>query len=264
MSIARNKEMQKISSILPYKSGEIPIVIPDTTLGKMDLWNKVARPHKEALKQIKGGRLSGMTDINPQWRYKAMTEQFGQCGIAWGYKIIKLWQEPLADGEILAFAHVEVWAGSLGHVTPGIGGSKLVAKERDGLRSNDEAYKMAVTDALSVALKMLGVGADIYLNLYDGSKYRDEEHPNNPISSPILPTDDFAANHAEEPTIGEELLLDLSGRLVMLFHRDDISGLQSEYDAANLSNRDKGALWALLKDQSSVRRAIKQRGEHGV
>ena len=38
----------------------------------------------------------------------------------------------------------------------------LVTKERDGLRTNDEGFKMATTDALSVAMKMLGVAADIY------------------------------------------------------------------------------------------------------
>ena len=41
-----------------------------------EIWNKVARPPKTALKQIKGGRLSGMTDISPQWRYEVLTEQF--------------------------------------------------------------------------------------------------------------------------------------------------------------------------------------------
>ena len=33
---------------------------------------------------------------------------------------------------------------------------------------------MALTDALSVAMKQLGVAAKIYEGLWDGSKYRDE------------------------------------------------------------------------------------------
>ena len=53
----------------------------------------------------------------------------------------------------------------------------MVVKESGGLHINDEAYKMAVTDALSVALKMLGVGADVYMGLYDGSKYKDAPEP---------------------------------------------------------------------------------------
>lgn len=141
-------------------------------------WDALARPPAEALKTIKGGRLQGMTDVNPQWRYKAMTAQFGPCGDGWTYEIKKLWTEPGVRGEVLAFAKVVVRVG--GEEIPGIGGSKLIAEEKDGLRSNDEAYKMAVTDALSVALKMLGVAADIYAGMWDGSKYRDEDRTERP------------------------------------------------------------------------------------
>ncbi len=58
---------------------------------------------------------------------------------------------------------------------PGIGGSMLVAKEQSGLHTSDEAYKMAITDALSVAMKMLGVAADIYAGLWDGAEYKTNE-----------------------------------------------------------------------------------------
>ena len=142
----------------------------------MEIWNKLKQPPVSALKKIGGGRLKGMTDINPQWRYKAMTEQFGICGVGWTYEIINTWSEQGADGVILAFAKIallikngDVWSEPI----PGIGGSTMVAKETSGLYSSDECYKMAVTDALSVAMKMLGVASDIYEGLWDGSKYRD-------------------------------------------------------------------------------------------
>jgi len=137
----------------------------------MKLWNALCQPPADALKRITGGRLNGKTDINPMWRIKAMTEQFGPCGNGWGYEIIKVWMEPGADGEIAAFAHVEVWVAGYGSRIPGIGGSMFVANEKAGPYTSDEAYKMAVTDALSVALKNLGVAADIYLGRWDGSKY---------------------------------------------------------------------------------------------
>lgn len=35
----------------------------------------------EAQKPIAAGRLKGFTDINPMWRFKALTEVFGPCGI---------------------------------------------------------------------------------------------------------------------------------------------------------------------------------------
>jgi len=144
----------------------------------MDIWNKVCQPPSSALKTIKGGRLSGMTDINPQWRFKAMTEMFGPCGIGWRWTLSEIRRMDGADGESMLFAtvwlyvkHEDQWSEGI----PGVGGTKLVAKERDGLHNNDEAIKMATTDALSVAMKSLGVGADIYMGLWDGSKYKGSE-----------------------------------------------------------------------------------------
>lgn len=142
----------------------------------ISIYESLARPPKDALREIKGGKLSGKTDINPQWRYKAMTEKFGLVGIDWKYEVQKLWTEQGAGGEVLAFAQVAVfvkdgenWSDPI----EGIGGSKLVALEKERPVSNDEGYKMAVTDAFSTALKMLGVAADIYAGRWDGSKYRD-------------------------------------------------------------------------------------------
>jgi len=148
----------------------------------MEIWNQVAQPPKEALSQIGGGRLRGMTDINPQWRYEALTEVFGVCGFGWRYRIIRVWREDAIDSQVFAFAEVEVqvklndeWSEPI----PGIGGSMLVTKETKGLYACDEGYKMAITDALSTALKMIGVGADIYAGRWDGSKYSDKNNDNS-------------------------------------------------------------------------------------
>lgn len=153
-------------------------------MDNMEIWNKVSTPPPGRLKKISGGRLSGMTDINPQWRLEVMTSTFGPIGTGWYYEIIKFWTEQGAAGEVMAFAHIQLhtktkegWSAPIA----GIGGSALVAKESSGLRANDEAYKMAVTDALSVAMKQLGVAADIYAGLWDGSKYKDKtEEPKAP------------------------------------------------------------------------------------
>lgn len=150
----------------------------------MEVWDALRTPPKEALKKIKGGRLSGMTDISPQWRYKAMTEQFGMCGVGWKYEVVRVFTEAGSDEQVFAFAEVLLfvrlpilgtalddcaWSDPI----PGLGGSMLVAMESKGLYSSDEAFKMAITDALSVAMKMLGVGADIYMGMADG-KYADK------------------------------------------------------------------------------------------
>lgn len=162
----------------------------DKEIGEMEeavkVYESLARPPKEALRTIEAGKLKGKTDINPQWRYKAMTEKFGLVGIGWKYEVQKLWTESGAGNEKLAFAQVavfvkdgEAWSEPI----VGIGGSRLVALEKGAAVSNDEGYKMAVTDAFSTALKMLGVAADIYAGLWDGSKYKDVPQGNAQMSA---------------------------------------------------------------------------------
>lgn len=141
------------------------------------IYESLSKPPKSALRTIEAGKLKGKTDINPQWRYRAMTEKFGLVGIGWKYEVQKLWTEQGAGAEKLAFAQVAVYVkdgDKWSEPIVGIGGSKLVQIEKGTPVSNDEGYKMAVTDAFSTSLKMLGVAADIYAGLWDGSKYRNE------------------------------------------------------------------------------------------
>ncbi len=139
----------------------------------MEIYEKFRVVPDTAKKEIKAGRLKGMTDINPMWRIKALTEQFGICGIGWKPQIIRTWIDVGANGEsitnveILLFVKVD---GQWSEGIPGIGGSKLVSKETAGLYTDDECYKKAYTDALSVACKSLGIGADVYWEK-DNSKY---------------------------------------------------------------------------------------------
>jgi hypothetical protein len=143
-------------------------------MSHMEIWNKLCRPPEGALKRIKGGRLNGMTDINPQWRYEAMTEHFGPVGVGWKFSVDRLWLEDKVMDEVCAFAQITLYIkhdGAWSDGIPGIGGSKLATAETRGVHVSDECYKMAVTDALSTAMKVLGVGADIYAGRYDGSKY---------------------------------------------------------------------------------------------
>lgn len=72
------------------------------------MWEKLARPPKEALKQIGGGRLKGITDVNPQWRMKAMTEVFGPIGEGWKFTIVERWCETIGP-EVMCFVTVELF-----------------------------------------------------------------------------------------------------------------------------------------------------------
>lgn len=118
-----------------------------------------------ALRTIQAGRLKGKSDINPVWRIKAMTETFGPCGIGWRYEITRQWELTFGQ-EVKAFVNINLYYmdedGVWSLPIPGTGGATLVEVGKQGLYVNDEGYKMALTDALSVAMKALGVAADVY------------------------------------------------------------------------------------------------------
>ena len=139
---------------------------------KMEIYNRVRQVPDEAKKAISAGRLKGMTDINPMWRIKKLTEEFGPCGIGWWTKVTDRWTETIGD-ETCAFVDLELYikvGDEWSKPITGSGGSKLATKERSGVYVSDECYKMAETDALSVACKKLGIGADVYFSA-DRTKY---------------------------------------------------------------------------------------------
>ena len=139
---------------------------------KMEIYDRVRQVPDEAKKAISAGRLKGMTDINPMWRIKKLTEEFGPCGIGWWTKVTDRWTETVGD-ETCAFVDLELYikvGDEWSKPITGSGGSKLATKERSGIYVSDECYKMAETDALSVACKKLGIGADVYFSA-DRTKY---------------------------------------------------------------------------------------------
>ena len=142
-------------------------------MNNMEVYNKVRQVPPEATKTIGAGRLKGKSDINPMWRIKVMTELFGVCGVGWKYEIVKQWTEPGGNGEISAFCNINIYVkveNEWSEAIPGTGGSSFVATEKNGLYTSDECYKMALTDAISVACKALGVAADVYWDK-DRTKY---------------------------------------------------------------------------------------------
>ena len=134
-------------------------------MDNLEIYNKVANVPNEAKKNIMAGRLKGMTDINPMWRIKALTEVFGICGIGWKYEITSKEIIDGSEGTKCAMVDINLYVkvdGEWSAPIPGTGGSSFVSKERAGLYTSDECFKMALTDAISVACKALGVGADVY------------------------------------------------------------------------------------------------------
>jgi hypothetical protein len=114
------------------------------------------------------------TAIKPIESVRRMTEHFGPCGMGWGMMKPEFQLVPIdGNGETLVFCTVCLWYDDGGQhcSVHGVGGDKVVARGSAGLRTNDEAFKSAYTDALSNAMKHIGIGADVHMGRFDDSKY---------------------------------------------------------------------------------------------
>ena len=141
----------------------------------LEIYNKLKEVPKEAQKPITGGRLNGMIDIKPMWRIEKLTEVFGICGFGWKTKIKNKEIIDGANGEKIAIVDIDLYVkidGEWSEAIEGTGGSSFVTNETKGLYTSDECFKMAYTDAISVACKSLGMGANIY---WGDSKYNKQQ-----------------------------------------------------------------------------------------
>ena len=139
---------------------------------------------QEAKKSFNNGKFSG-TDINPMWRIKKLTEMFGPAGIGWYTEIVS--ERAEVHGETtIAVVDLNLYVKDGGEWSKpiyGTGGNVLLRKGG----TSDEGYKMAYTDALSVACKALGIGADVYFEK-DKTKYTATSETTAPqASAPAVP-----------------------------------------------------------------------------
>ena len=153
----------------------------------LSIYERVRCVRKEAKKEIEAGRLKGKHDINPMWRIKALTEVFGPAGFGWYTEVVRTWTEASESGEMAVFVDINLFVKKDGEWSKpifGNGGNKLIANEKkyeNGQQVyipylDDDAYKKAYTDAISVAAKALGVGADVYFEK-DKGKYASQAKP---------------------------------------------------------------------------------------
>lgn len=156
-------------------------------MNNLEIYNKLSVTPTEARKEIGAGRLKGMTDINPMWRIKMLTETFGMCGIGWKYVITSKRLEKGCKEQISAFVDIDLFVkvnGEWSDAIQGTGGASFVTEESRGLYQSDECFKMALTDAISIACKALGMSADIY---YSKDKTKYDQPTNEAKSNSKLP-----------------------------------------------------------------------------
>lgn len=183
-------------------------------------YNLLSKTPQEARKDIQAGRLKGMTDINPMWRIKMLTETFGMCGIGWKYVITSKRLESGCKGQISAFVDIDLFVcvdGKWSDAIQGTGGSSFVTDEKNGLYQSDECFKMALTDAISISCKALGMSADIYYHK-DYSKY------NQPKEQPTTSSNNYTAT-------------DITNAEIMLKTAITIEDLQAKYLSLSVEMR---------------------------
>ena len=170
--------------------------------GNLSIYERVRSVPKEAKKEIEAGRLKGKNDINPMWRIKKLTEVFGPAGFGWYTEIVRTWTEASESGEMAVFVDIHLFVKKDGEWSKpiyGNGGNRLVANEKkyeNGQQVyvpflDDDAYKKAYTDAISVAAKALGIGADVYfekdITKYDSQPQAVQQQAQPAAAAPVLP-----------------------------------------------------------------------------
>lgn len=164
----------------------------------LSVYERVRSVPTEAKKAIEAGRLKGKSDINPMWRIKKLTEVFGPVGFGWYTEVVKTWTEVDENADVAVFVDINLFVKKDGEWSKpiyGNGGNKLISHERkyeSGTQVlvpylDDDAYKKAYTDAISVAAKALGVGADVYFEK-DVTKYDTAQSQSEPVQAQVAGT----------------------------------------------------------------------------
>ena len=164
----------------------------------LSIYERVRSVPNEAKKAIEAGRLKGKSDINPMWRIKKLTEVFGPVGFGWYTEVVKTWTEVDENSDVAVFVDINLFVKKDGEWSKpiyGNGGNKLISHERkyeSGTQIlvpylDDDAYKKAYTDAISVAAKALGVGADVYFEK-DVTKYDTAQSQSEPVQAQVAGT----------------------------------------------------------------------------
>lgn len=152
--------------------------LSDAENPNLELYNRLRKVPDYACKPITDGPLQGKTDINPMLRVKQLTALFGPVGRGFYTRVTE--REVITDKLGRQMVHVAVdlyvkYEDGWSQPIQGIGGSPLMSRTGS---LDDDAFKKAETDAISVACKKLGMCADVYFaaDASYGTKY-EGAHP---------------------------------------------------------------------------------------
>lgn len=140
------------------------------------LWQRVCVTDPKAVKPITGKQYSGNSP-KPYWIVERLTDEFGPCGIGWGFTILNERFEHFGDGktaEVLHIAVVRFWymLGDKRGELEQVGQTRAsYTTSKDKFLVDEDAPKKSVTDALVKCASYLGFAGDIFSGRWDDSKY---------------------------------------------------------------------------------------------
>ncbi|MGP8291789.1 hypothetical protein ACT3OH_16110 [Vreelandella zhanjiangensis] len=149
----------------------------------LELWHQVDKTPTTA---IKAASVDGqdITTLDAMYVIEQATKLFGPMGIGWGYRIEDERYDigaPIlgTKGEVIAHEQTHTirlalwyrWHGERGEVTQ-FGHTRAVYRTGTGKWKTDgEAPKKSVTDAIKKCLSLLGFAADVYYGRFDNKDY---------------------------------------------------------------------------------------------
>ena len=233
------------------------------------LWARVCVTDPKAVKPITGKQYSGNSP-KPYWIIERLTDEFGPCGIGWGFTILNERFERFSDTDTLHVAVVRLWyvlEGIRGELEQ-VGQTKATYTTSKGAFLLDEdAPKKSVTDALVKCASYLGFAGDIFSGRWDDSRYvaeankewrEREKAGTEPKPEPKHAVISATAEAWKE--LDEDTQRNL--RRIAL----EVTAAMPDGDAAldilafaDLSNEHKAGLWHLL--DSATRSALKKANE---
>ena len=235
---------------------------------KKALWKRVMVTDPKAVKAITGKQYQGNSP-KPYWIVERLTEEFGPCGLGWGFSIVNERMERLTESEILHVAVVRFWYeldGKRGEVEQ-IGQTKAVYAKRDGsLLVDEDAPKKSVTDALVKCASYIGFAGDIFAGRWDDSKYVESARKHyaeegdgkqnlTGIRHSPLKNDEVPALPPEV----QEYIKDLAQGVIEAFRSTDTdwhAAAVQQIKSEGLDDLQKMTLWAQL--DSKTRSAFKK------
>ena len=144
---------------------DMRVVRGDEKNEHMKLWNTLCETPEEYTKEVSIGARR-FTSIDPYYQIKRATEMWGPFGVDWCVRDenfqFELGGQLLVYTAILHFPHGDTTGAIQLH-------SSARTQNKNGI--DDEVYKKTATDALTKGLSKLGMSADVFLGLFDDSRY---------------------------------------------------------------------------------------------